>query len=85
MAERRAPTADRPRARTARAPDVKTPTEAATISIKLVRSPIGNRQRHKDTVRSLGLRRINQIVQQPDNPQIRGMIFAVKHLVEVIE
>ena len=59
--------------------------EAGTISIKLVRSPIGNRQRQKDTVRSLGLRRINQIVQQPDNPQIRGMIFAVKHLVEVIQ
>jgi large subunit ribosomal protein L30 len=50
-----------------------------------VRSPIGHRQRHKDTVRSLGLRRLNQVVQQPDNPQIRGMIFAVKHLVEVIE
>ena len=85
MAERRAATADRSRATTARAPAAKAPREVATISIKLIRSPIGNRQRQKDTVRSLGLRRMNQIVQQPDNPQIRGMIFAVKHLVEVIE
>jgi large subunit ribosomal protein L30 len=61
------------------------PAATPNIRIKLVRSPIGNRQRHKDTVRSLGLRRLNQIVEQPDNPQIRGMIFAVKHLVEVIE
>jgi large subunit ribosomal protein L30 len=56
-----------------------------TIKIKLVRSPIGNRQRHKDTVRSLGLRRLNQVVEQQDTPQIRGMIFAVKHLVQVVE
>ena len=85
MAERRTATTDRPRATRVRTPAAKVPQKAATISIKLVRSPIGNRQRHKDTVRSLGLRRINQIVQQPDNPQIRGMIFAVKHLVEVIQ
>lgn len=56
-----------------------------TIKIKLVRSPIGNRQRHRDTVRSLGLRRLNQVVEKPDTPQIRGMIFAVRHLVQVVE
>jgi large subunit ribosomal protein L30 len=55
------------------------------LRIKLVRSPIGNKQRQKDTVRSLGLRRINQIVEQPDNPQIRGMVFAVKHQVQVVD
>lgn len=85
MAERRTASADRPRAARVKAPAAKAPMEAGTISIKLVRSPIGYRQRQKDTVRSLGLRRINQIVEQPDNPQIRGMIFAVKHLVEVIQ
>ena len=56
-----------------------------TVRIKLVRSPIGNPRRQKDTVRSLGLRRLNQVVEQPDNAQIRGMIFAVKHLVQVVE
>ncbi len=59
--------------------------EKATVRIKLVRSPIGNKQRHKDTVRSLGLRKINQVVEQTDTPQVRGMIFAVKHLVQVVE
>jgi large subunit ribosomal protein L30 len=58
---------------------------SARIKIKLVRSPIGNRQRQKETVRSLGLRRMNQVVEQPDNPQIRGMIYSVRHLVQVVE
>jgi large subunit ribosomal protein L30 len=56
-----------------------------TLRIKLVRSPIGAMQRHKDTVRTLGLRRLNQVVERPDSPQLRGMIFAVKHLVQVVE
>jgi large subunit ribosomal protein L30 len=56
-----------------------------TLRIKLVRSPIGTMQRHKDTVRTLGLRRLNQVVERPDSPQLRGMIFAVKHLVQVVE
>jgi large subunit ribosomal protein L30 len=60
-------------------------TNSGTLKIRLVRSPIGNRQRHKDTVRSLGLRRINQVVERPDTPGVRGMIFAVRHLVEVVE
>ncbi len=54
------------------------------VKVKLVRSPIGFAQRQKDTVRSLGLRRMNQVVELPDNESVRGMIFAVKHLVEVI-
>ena len=60
-------------------------TGSGTLRIRLVRSPIGNRQRHKDTVRSLGLRRMNQVVERPDTPGVRGMIFAVRHLVEVTE
>ena len=55
------------------------------VRVKLVRSPIGSQQRHKDTVRSLGLRRMHQVIEQPDSPQLRGRIFAVKHLVQVIE
>jgi large subunit ribosomal protein L30 len=53
------------------------------LLITLKRSPIGNRQRHKDTVRSLGLRRIGQTVEKEDNPSVRGMVTAVRHLVEV--
>lgn len=59
--------------------------KSVTLKVKLVRSPIGQQQRQKETVRSLGLRRMNQIIERPDNPQIRGMIFAVKHLVQVVE
>ena len=62
-----------------------TSTSATTMKVKLVRSPIGYAQRQKDTVRSLGLRRMNQVVELPDNESVRGMIFAVKHLVKVIE
>jgi large subunit ribosomal protein L30 len=56
-----------------------------TLRITLVRSPIGYSQRQKRTVRALGLRRINQTVEQPDAPEIRGMITKIQHLVKVEE
>ena len=55
------------------------------LRITLVRSPIGYTQRQKDTVRSLGLRRMHQTVERPDSPQLRGMINAVGHLLAVEE
>lgn len=59
---------------------------ANTLKIKLVRSAVtqvkGDQTR---TARALGLRRIGDVVEQPDNPSIRGMIFKIKHLVEVEE
>ena len=55
------------------------------LRIKLVKSSIGYSQRQKDTVRSLGLRRMNQEVVQADTPVIRGMIQKVSHLVMVEE
>jgi len=53
------------------------------IKITLVRSPIGNTERHKATVRALGLHRIGQTVELPDTPSIRGMLSKVNHLVSV--
>jgi large subunit ribosomal protein L30 len=47
------------------------------------RSRNGCDQRQRDTLRSLGLRRIGQRVEHEDTPQIRGMIAKVAHLVEV--
>jgi large subunit ribosomal protein L30 len=47
------------------------------------RSRNGSDQRQRDTLRSLGLRRIGQRVEVEDTPQIRGMIAKVAHLVEV--
>ena len=63
----------------------KRSTKVKTLRIKLVRSPIGYSQRQKRTVRALGLRKINQIVEQDDNAVIRGMITKVSHLVSVEE
>ncbi|HUA04751.1 MAG TPA: 50S ribosomal protein L30 [Solirubrobacteraceae bacterium] len=49
------------------------------------RSRNGSDQRQRDTLRSLGLRRIGQRVEHEDTPQIRGMIAKVSHLVDVSE
>jgi large subunit ribosomal protein L30 len=55
------------------------------LRITLVKSPIGYNQRQKDTVRALGLRRMNQTVEHGDTPVIRGMVARVSHLVQVEE
>ena len=60
-------------------------TPAKTIRITLVRSALGYSVRHKATVRSLGLHRLHQVVEQPDTPQLRGMLAKVSHLVTVEE
>ncbi len=52
-----------------------------TLRIKQVRSRVGNRQVHHDTLRTLGLRRIGQTVERPDTPSVRGLIKSVHHLV----
>ncbi|MCW5977007.1 MAG: 50S ribosomal protein L30 [Bryobacteraceae bacterium] len=54
------------------------------IRIKLVRSPIGSPQKHKDIVRALGLRKINQVVERPDTPGFRGMAAKIPHLLAVV-
>jgi large subunit ribosomal protein L30 len=54
-----------------------------TLHITLVHSAIGNSERHKATVRALGLHRMGQTVEQPDTPTIRGMLSKINHLVKV--
>lgn len=56
-----------------------------TLSVKLVRSPIGYEKSQKATVRALGLTKMHKVVEQQDTPTIRGMINKVIHLVEVVE
>ena len=58
---------------------------AKTLRITQIRSTIGCKYDQGRTVRALGLKRINDTVEQEDNPVIRGMIFKVKHLVKVDE
>lgn len=60
-------------------------TMEKTIRIKLVRSPIGYAERQKRTVKALGLHKLNQIVEKPDNEAVRGMIDTVAHLVKIVE
>ncbi len=56
---------------------------AGKLTIKLVRSTIGCSSRQRQTVRALGLRKINDTVQKDDTPEIRGMLRKVQHLVEI--
>jgi large subunit ribosomal protein L30 len=46
---------------------------------------INAKEEHKRTIRALGIRRMQQVVLLPDNPQVRGMVRAVRHLVTVEE
>jgi large subunit ribosomal protein L30 len=57
----------------------------AKLKITLVKSTIGCLQKQKATVEALGLKKIRSEVVHEDSPAIRGMIFRVKHLVEVEE
>ena len=56
-----------------------------TLRITLLRSPLGNTQRHKNTVYALGLHHIRQTVEHPDSPSVRGMLAMVAHMVKVEE
>jgi large subunit ribosomal protein L30 len=55
------------------------------VKITLVKSPIGYTRRQKDTIRALGLHRVNQTVEHVDAPTLRGMIDKVSHLIQVEE
>jgi large subunit ribosomal protein L30 len=53
------------------------------LKITLTRSAIGLNETQKRTAKALGLTRMHKTVVRPDNPQVRGMVFAIKHLVTV--
>jgi len=55
------------------------------LRITYTKSTIGYSKDQKETVYSLGLRKLNQVVIKEDNPAIRGMVFKVQHLVTVEE
>ncbi len=57
----------------------------SSLRITYNKSSIGYPANQKATIRALGLRKIRQTVEQTDSPQIRGMIHAVRHLIEVEE
>ena len=57
----------------------------AQLKVQQKKSSIGCKANQRDSLRSLGLKRINDVVVKEDRPEIRGMIFAVSHLVSVEE
>jgi large subunit ribosomal protein L30 len=57
----------------------------ARLKVTQIRSEIGRKRNQRETLRSLGLKRINDVVVKEDRPEIRGMIFTVSHLVKFEE
>ena len=57
----------------------------AKVKVTLKRSLIGRPETQRKTVRALGLRKINSVVELPNNPAIRGQLHKVEHLVVVEE
>jgi large subunit ribosomal protein L30 len=57
----------------------------AELRVTQTKSKIGGTQVQRDTLRSLGLRKIGDVVTKADRPEIRGMVHAVRHLVTVEE
>jgi large subunit ribosomal protein L30 len=61
------------------------PETDKTIRIKLIGSPICTPEKHKVIVRSLGLKKMNQIVVRPDTPSFRGFVKKVPHLLALVD
>ncbi|HEX6517125.1 MAG TPA: 50S ribosomal protein L30 [Nocardioidaceae bacterium] len=55
------------------------------LKVRQTRSTIGCKQNQRDTLRTLGLKRIGDVVVKEDRPEIRGMLQAVRHLIVVEE
>lgn len=57
----------------------------AKLKVTLIKSSIGSTKRQKATLEALGLRKMNQVVEHEDSPQVLGMINKMRHLVKVEE
>jgi len=58
---------------------------AGKLTIRWVKSAIGSPKEQKDTLRALGLHKLNTVVEKEDNTSVRGMVNKVRHLVQVTE
>ncbi|MCU0238178.1 MAG: 50S ribosomal protein L30 [Pyrinomonadaceae bacterium] len=63
----------------------KEETQSGSIKIQYYRSSIGYAQKQKDMVKSLGIRKLNQIVEKPDNAAMRGVVAKIPHLLRIVE
>lgn len=57
----------------------------ARVRIRYKKSMIGYNQRQRETIRTLGFSRLGSVIEREDSPSLRGMLHAVRHLVEVVE
>ncbi len=57
---------------------------SGTVQLKWFRSAISTPEKHKKVVKGLGFTRLNQVIERPDTPAIRGMVAKVPHLVEIV-
>ncbi len=57
----------------------------ARLKVTQLKSEIGTKQNHRETLRTLGLKRIGDVVVKEDRPEIRGMVRTVRHLVTMEE
>ena len=63
----------------------KEATGGTMLRIKYVRSAIGTPPKHKQIIKGLGFKRLNQVVTRVDTPAVRGMIAHVPHLVQIVD
>ena len=63
----------------------KKATAGAMLRIQYVKSAIGTPPKHKLVIKSLGFKRLNQVVTRVDTPQVRGMVAQVPHLVKIVD
>ena len=59
--------------------------KGAMLKIQYYRSAIGTPDKHRLVIKSLGFKRLNQIVDRVDTPAVRGMVAQVPHLVRIVE
>ncbi len=59
--------------------------DGGTIKIQYYKSTIGYSRKQKDIVRSLGITKLNQVVERPDNAAMRGVVAKVPHLLRIVE
>lgn len=59
--------------------------ESRTVRLRQVRSGIGCTVEMRETLRALGLRRMHQVVERQDSPEMRGMVRKINHLVEIVD
>lgn len=56
-----------------------------TLTIRQVKSAIGSQRRHREVLKSLGLRHPHHVVERPDTPAVRGMVRKISYMVEIVE